>query len=184
MWVSSHSPTRLRYHRRRGTSSEPVPALLAAASCPSQVLLWPPLLTQCGARPPLRCFSMGEQELQPRPRSPAVELCGAGRTPQPISGQASLGTPCMPGHPQGSWQHPGATTGFRIPAAARPPRVLFAGASPRPESPAASAGDGRPTIAHKERMSPKAFLRLVFEETSRGRDGPHRTHGGQGASSC
>lgn len=69
---------------------------------------------------------------------------------------ASLGTPCPARTPQGSsWHHPALPSAFLRPHTL--PTSCLPGASPRPESPRGPAGDGRPTIAHKGRMSPQSL---------------------------
>lgn len=157
----SQPHTCLWYHGR-GTSPEAVPALLAVAPRPSKVLLQPPLLVQCGLSTPHRCCAspkvgvllQGDQELQPHTRGPTAELCGAGRNPPPTPGRHH-------------WHTLPARASSGIPAASRChhhlPHSCARTPSPRPvcrarhpglSHPAASAGDGRPTIAHKGRMSP------------------------------
>lgn len=138
----SQPHTCLWYHSR-GTSPEPVPALLAVALCSSQVLLQPPLLTQCGLSTPHQCCAPpkrglllhGDQELQPHTCRAPAELCGAGRNPQPTPWQASLAHPAC----QGILRDPGSIPVPPAPSAFLRPHTLPAsclpGASSRPESP-------------------------------------------------
>lgn len=160
----SRPHTCLWYHGR-GTSPEPVPALFAVAPRPSQALLQPLLLAQCGVRAPhQRCAppkwgcsfrGAGSCSLSPAARLPSSVVQRGPRSPR-------LGR-----HPQA---HPACRGTSGILAASRChhrlPHSCARTPSPRPvcrarhpglSHPAASAGDGRPTIAHKGRMSPQSL---------------------------